>query len=144
MTLRVYQKTRKFILIIVFNTLVDCPFLTERWLGWIGLVGFNVGLELRIGLLPTVWDSSLRMARRHAITIWICPLTYKTQTQQLGVEFVPNIKTTPRRICHATKHYQKIQREGIQLFCNEMKTSCSFLNYCMIYIIVKTQIFPYL
>ena len=32
-------------------------------------VGFNVGLELLGGLLPTVWDSSLKMVRRHAITI---------------------------------------------------------------------------
>ena len=33
--------------------------------------GLNVGLELRSGLLPTVWDSSVRMVRRHAITILI-------------------------------------------------------------------------
>ena len=33
--------------------------------------GFNVGLELRSGLLPTVWDSPLRMIQRHAITILI-------------------------------------------------------------------------
>ena len=37
--------------------------------GW--LVGFSFGLELRSGLLPTVWDSSLKMVRRHAITILI-------------------------------------------------------------------------
>ena len=28
---------------------------------WVELVGFNVGLELCSGLLPTVWDSSLRI-----------------------------------------------------------------------------------
>ena len=33
--------------------------------------GLNVGLELRSELLSTVWDSSLRMVRRHAITILI-------------------------------------------------------------------------
>ena len=37
----------------------------------IGLFGFNVGLELRSGLLPTAWDFSLRMLRRHAIIILI-------------------------------------------------------------------------
>ena len=37
--------------------------------GW--LVGFNVGLELRSGLLPTVFDSPLRTVRRHTITILI-------------------------------------------------------------------------
>ena len=39
------------------------------WVGW--LVEFNVGLEKRIGLLPTVWNSSRRMIRGHAITILI-------------------------------------------------------------------------
>ena len=38
--------------------------------GW--LVGFiNVALELRYGLLATVWETLLRVIRRHAITIWI-------------------------------------------------------------------------
>ena len=37
--------------------------------GW--LIRFNVGLELRNGLLPTVCDLSLRIVRRHAITILI-------------------------------------------------------------------------
>ena len=38
----------------------------------IGLVGFiNVALELRYGLLATVWETLLRVIRRHAITIWI-------------------------------------------------------------------------
>ena len=37
----------------------------------IGVLGFNVGLELLSGPLPTVWGSSLRMVRRHAITILI-------------------------------------------------------------------------
>ena len=32
---------------------------------------FNVGLEQHSGLLPTVWDSALRMVRRHAVTILI-------------------------------------------------------------------------
>ena len=32
---------------------------------------FNVRLELRNGLLSTVWDSSLRMVRRHASAILI-------------------------------------------------------------------------
>ena len=39
-----------------------------------GVDGFNqgrVGPELCIELLQTVWDSSLRMVRRHAITILI-------------------------------------------------------------------------
>ena len=35
------------------------------------LVGFNVWLDIHNGLLPTVWDSSLRMIRRHAVTILI-------------------------------------------------------------------------
>ena len=35
------------------------------------LVGFNVGLGLRSGLLPTLSDSSLRIVRRHAITLLI-------------------------------------------------------------------------
>ena len=38
---------------------------------WVGLRGFNVGLKLRNELLPTVWDSSRNMIRRHAITILI-------------------------------------------------------------------------
>ena len=33
---------------------------------------FKVGLELRSELLPTVWDSSLRIIWRHTITILIC------------------------------------------------------------------------
>ena len=37
--------------------------------GW--LVGFNVELELRSGLLPTVWNSSVRMVWIHDITIFI-------------------------------------------------------------------------
>ena len=37
--------------------------------GWVRLVGFNVGLELRSGLLSTLWDTSERMIQRHAITI---------------------------------------------------------------------------
>ena len=37
----------------------------------VGLGGFNVGLEQRNGLLPTVWHSSLKMVRRRAITILI-------------------------------------------------------------------------
>ena len=37
--------------------------------GW--LVVFKRRLEQRSGLLPSVWDSSLRMVRRHAITILI-------------------------------------------------------------------------
>ena len=38
--------------------------------GW--LVGFiNVALELRDWLLATVWETLLRVIRRHAITIWI-------------------------------------------------------------------------
>ena len=37
-----------------------------------GLMGeFNVGLELRRGLLLMVWDTSLRIVQRHAITILI-------------------------------------------------------------------------
>ena len=42
-------------------------------MGRIGLGGFNVGLELRSGLFPTVWDSSLRMILRHSVTILISP-----------------------------------------------------------------------
>ena len=38
---------------------------------WAGLGMFNAGLELRNGELPTVWYLSLRMIRRHAITILI-------------------------------------------------------------------------
>ena len=41
-------------------------------IGWL-VDGFNVGLELRSELLSMVWDSSLRMVRRHAITIVILP-----------------------------------------------------------------------
>ena len=37
--------------------------------GW--LVGFNVGLQLRCGLLSTIWDSSQRIIRRRAITVLI-------------------------------------------------------------------------
>ena len=38
--------------------------------GW--LVGFiNVALELHYGLLATIWETLLRVIRRHAITIWI-------------------------------------------------------------------------
>ena len=37
-------------------------------LGW---VGFKVGLSNASGLLPTVWDSSWRIIRRHAIAILI-------------------------------------------------------------------------
>ena len=40
-----------------------------RMISW--LVGFNVGLERRIGLLPTVWDASRKIIRRHAIAILI-------------------------------------------------------------------------
>ena len=40
-------------------------------MGLVGLSEFNVGLKLRNGLLPMVCDSSLRMIRRHAITILI-------------------------------------------------------------------------
>ena len=36
------------------------------------MIGFNVGLELRSGLLPTVWDLSLRMIQRYDVTILIC------------------------------------------------------------------------
>ena len=44
--------------------------ITIGWLhGW--FVGLNAGLELGSGLLPTVWDLSLRMTWRHAITILI-------------------------------------------------------------------------
>ena len=39
--------------------------------GFTGLVWFNVGLEVLIGLMPTVWDSSLTLVRRHDITILI-------------------------------------------------------------------------
>ena len=37
-------------------------------------VGFGLTSDLSyaFGLLPTVWNSSLRMVRRHAITILIC------------------------------------------------------------------------
>ena len=38
---------------------------------FVWFVGFNVALELPSGISPTVWDSSLKMARRHAITILI-------------------------------------------------------------------------
>ena len=47
-----------------------CNVFHMSWfVGW--LDGFNVGLELRSDLLPTVWDSCLRTARRHDITILI-------------------------------------------------------------------------
>ena len=36
---------------------------------WDNWMGFNVELELRIGILKTVWDLSQRMIRRRAITI---------------------------------------------------------------------------
>ena len=39
----------------------------------VGLGGFNVGLSYASGLLPTVWDSSRRMTRRHVIAIFIRP-----------------------------------------------------------------------
>ena len=32
------------------------------------LIGFNVGLEQRSGLLPTDWESSQRMIQMHAMT----------------------------------------------------------------------------
>ena len=35
------------------------------------LFGFNVGLTLRNGLLPAVWDSLLSVVREHAVTIFI-------------------------------------------------------------------------
>ena len=40
-----------------------------QFLVWFGLI--NVALELRYGLLATVWETLLRAIRRHAITIWI-------------------------------------------------------------------------
>ena len=40
-----------------------------KWL--LGWLDFNVGLEIRIGLIMTVWDSSHRMVRRLAIKILI-------------------------------------------------------------------------
>ena len=43
----------------IFPSLLPRALLSENE-GWIG---FNVGLELRSGLLPMVWDSSLRMVR---------------------------------------------------------------------------------
>ena len=44
-------------------------FHIQQSVGW--LLRFNVGLELRSGLMPMVWDSTLRTVRRHAITILI-------------------------------------------------------------------------
>ena len=38
----------------------------------VGRFWFNIGLEQLSGLLPTVWVSSRRMIRRHAIAILIC------------------------------------------------------------------------
>ena len=42
---------------------------SQNTIDW--LVGFNVKLELLSVLLPTVWDSTLRIIRRHAIKIMI-------------------------------------------------------------------------
>ena len=65
-------------------------------LGWVGLVGFNVGLEQ---LLPTVWDSFLRMIRRHAITILIRHLE---DGSPRGTIWMGTLRTLhPRQILHA-------------------------------------------
>ena len=47
----------------------SCVFFFQVGFGALG--GFNVRLDLHNGLYPTVWDSSLRMIRRHGITILV-------------------------------------------------------------------------
>ena len=58
--------------LIYINEKVEYHFININGdLNWVELSGSNFGLELRSGRLPMVWDSSLRMIRRHVITILI-------------------------------------------------------------------------
>ena len=67
------------------------------------LVGYDVGLELRCGLLPSICDLSQRIIRRHLITILIrgggngSPLCYPQKYKLNGTWRMLH----PRRILHA-------------------------------------------
>ena len=56
-------------MLLNFRKKIDCWLVNYGLVGW--LVGFNVWLLQRSGQLPTAWDSSPRMVRRHAITLLI-------------------------------------------------------------------------
>ena len=59
-------------------------------------VGFSLGLELRSGLLSTVWESPLRVVRRSAVIFF---------TFYWGYGFPPFVS---RRIVHEDKHFNTI------------------------------------
>ena len=62
--LRVIYIIREYQTIINFSN-----YFRRLQVGWLGEL--NVGLKLHNGILLTVWDSSIRMIRSHAITILI-------------------------------------------------------------------------
>ena len=60
----------RYAIMLVYGQLLLDSLDFNQMFGWLC---FNVGQELQNGLLQMVWDSSLRMIRRHAITILFRP-----------------------------------------------------------------------